>query len=133
MSPQDLRCNQGHWLLKNPRLRKIRYKLRSMLLALFELKEVELLQKIGQVSRDKSLSHDKRTEMRRHLRKEREDLILSFSQRPINCAMCGDREEDLIYQQDDNMWVCHNREGCHQRVEQYAQKVRKMLKERIDN
>lgn len=131
MNPQESKVGQKVRILKNPRLRKIRYGLRTLLFTLFELKEDEIHQKMGDVDRDDSLSYDTKGERFKELRKERENLIITFSQSPINCAMCGSREEDLIYQHDTYMWVCHNREGCHQKVEQYAQEVRKMLKERF--
>ena len=130
MIPQDPRVEQKVKILKNPRLGKIRYRLRTLLFLLFELKEDEIHQKMGEAERDDSLSYDGKNERWKELRKEREKLIISFSQSPINCSMCGSREEDLIYQLDNHMWVCHNRERCHQRVELYAQDVRRQLRER---
>ncbi len=130
MIPQDSKVDQKDMILKNSRLRKIRYRLRTLLLSLFELKEDEIHRKIGEVRRDNSLSYDTKRERFKELQKKEENLIMNFSQSPINCAMCGNREEDLIYQQDTHMWVCHDRKGCHQRVEQHAQEVREILEDR---
>lgn len=133
MIPQDSKVEHKVKILKNPRLRKIRYRLRTLLFFLFELKEDEIHQKMGEAKLDDSLSNDGKSERWKELRKEREKLIINFSQSPINCAMCGNREEDLIYHLDYRIWVCHNREECHQRVEEHAQEVRKLLKERFGN
>jgi len=133
MTPQEPEVMQEVRILKNPRLRKIRHKLRTLLFFLFELKKKELYLKEGEVRASVSLSYDGKSERLKRLLKERENLILSFIQRPINCSLCGSREEDLVYRTDDHMWVCYNRRGCHQRIEENAQNFRKMLKERLGN
>jgi len=131
MIPQEPRVKQKVRSLKNPRLRKVRYELRTLLFLLFEEKKMEIYQKMGDVRRDDSISFDGKKERNKLLLKEEESLILSFIQCPINCSLCGCREEDLIYQLDNHMWVCHNRKECNRRRIQNIQVARKMIRERL--
>ncbi len=130
MTPQNQRVMRKIRTLKNSRLRKVRYELRTLLLLLFEDKKREINLRMGEIRTDDSLSYDGRGEKLKKLLKERENLILSASQHPINCSFCGSREEDLIYQLENHMWVCHIREGCQQRVELNVQDFRRRIKER---
>ncbi len=97
MIPQNSKVEHKVKILKNPRLRRIRYRLRTLLFKLFELKKDEMHRKVGESRRDDSLSYDVKGERFKELQKEEERLIINFSQSPINCAMCGNREEDLLY------------------------------------
>ena len=131
MIPQDSKVEHKVKILKDPRLRNIRYRLRTLLFSLFELKKKDIFYKMGETDRDDSLSYDGKRERRRELRKEKETLVFKFIQSPINCAVCGNRENDLIYQLNNQMWVCHNREDCHKRIEENVQDFRKRFKERL--
>ena len=130
MTPQDQRVKRKVRILKNSRLRKVRYELRTLHFLLFENRKRALRLEISEVRADHSINYDGRREKLKKLLKERNDLILSFSQHPINCSMCGNREGDLIFRLEDHVWVCYNSERCRQRVELHVQEVQRLLKNR---
>jgi len=83
--------------LKDPRLRKIRYELRSLLqkVVLDRLDELsEKLRKADSVEEMQQISWKK------------QDLKRGLIKHPIGCTLCGDRDVDLIYNPNDFSWYC---------------------------
>ena len=68
--------------LKDPKLRKIRYELRSLLFSIYEREYFNLIGKEGQ------------------------DFKKHFFRCPIICWFCGTRMEDLIQDPDTKFWFC---------------------------
>ncbi len=92
--------------LKDSKLRKIRYELRTLFFLAFKRRNRELNVKLGEIRVDNSLSFDGRRERLKKLIKERENLQIFFSQCPINCSLCGNRMEDLIQDPCSLFWFC---------------------------
>lgn len=101
-----LKNKQKVRILKNPRLRKIRYELRTLL-------SLELGKRIKELNKhpDTSLNYDERKERLKRRLKDLEKLKLTFHRSPISCWVCGDRMNDLIQDSDSLFWFCVN---CHQ-------------------
>ena len=108
--------------LKNPILRKVRYELRSLLFLLFKEYKRNINLRIGTLKIDDSYDLNIRNKEIETLLKDKENLILSFCRNPINCSLCGNREENLI--QLDLEWVCYNRTECHQRIMQNVENIK---------
>ena len=106
--------SQGHIVkkkirsLKDSKLRKIRYELRTLFFLFYKRRDRELNIELGRIRGDNSLSFDGRTERLKKLIKERENLRIFFIQCPINCSMCGNRMEDLIQDPCSLFWFCRD-------------------------
>lgn len=114
--------------LRDFRLRKVRYEIRTLLFLLFKKGKRDIYTRMGEVRRNNSISYGARSEELKVLNKKIENLILSFCKSPINCSLCSIRIEDLM--QQDQMWVCYNHDQCNQRRLQKAQGVRDILREK---
>ncbi len=111
-----LKNKQKVRILKNPRLRKIRYELRTLLSLEYYKKRKELYKRSGDIRGDKSISYDERKERLKRLLKDIEKLKLTFHRSTISCWVCGDRMNDLIQDPDSLFWFCVN---CHQDFQFY--------------
>ena len=89
MTSQNLsKSKKGVHKLKDPRLRKIRYELRTLLHLIYKKRMIQL--------RDIPF------------RKERKNFEKHFFQCPIMCWSCGTRMDDLIQSSVTKSWFCVN-------------------------
>ena len=84
--------------LTDPRLRKIRYGLRTLVYLLYQNKLAEL--------REEYTAHDSERDSTLILR-EKEELDLFYHRHHISCWFCGSRMEDLIQESDSLFWFCY--------------------------
>ena len=106
MNQQNIHVKEKARRLKDQRLRKIRYELRTLLFLEYEKRRKEFYKKLGDIKRDSSLSYDQKREKERDLRKENERLMLNYHRHPIGCWFCGNRKDDLIQDLDSLFWFC---------------------------
>jgi hypothetical protein len=92
--------------LKNDRLRKIRYELRTLLRLENEKRINDLHNKFAILSNNKSLTYEERKKKYRLIIKEQEDLRISYGSYPLCCGICGDRMANLIYNPIMYQWRC---------------------------
>jgi hypothetical protein len=83
--------------LKDPRLRKIRYELRSLLRLVW-------LDRLDELS-NKLRSADSVEEMQQ-ISWKKQELDRAADRHPIGCKLCGDRDVDLIYNPNTSRWYC---------------------------
>ena len=92
--------------LKDPLLRKIRYELRTLLRLEYD-KRLELLNKEWQeIQNDKTLTYEQELEKSKAFFKKKEKFELMKSRYPINCEICGDRMENLVWNPNRHQWRC---------------------------
>ena len=92
--------------LKDPKLRKIRYELRTLLHLMYRKRSHEFWEELSIIREDKTLSYDQRREKMREIRKERERLQLRMSASPIGCVWCANQMEDLVFNPKRQCWIC---------------------------
>jgi len=92
--------------LRNEKLRKIRYELRTLLRLEKEKRWRELHDRYVALSNDKSLSYDEEKKEIRFILKKREKLDLNYVRYPLCCGVCGDRTENLVYNPVKCQWLC---------------------------
>ena len=83
--------------IKHPRLRKIRYELRSLLRLVWLDRRRELHE---QHRKAESI------EEMQQISWKIQSLDRAADKHPIGCTLCGDREADLIYNPNDSSWYC---------------------------
>ena len=83
--------------LKDPRLRKIRYELRTLIRLIWLNRRRELSKKELE-----SEDVEEMVKIARKIQKLKRGLI----KHPIGCTLCGDRDVDLIYNPNDSSWYC---------------------------
>jgi len=83
--------------VKNPRLRKIRYELRSLL----RLVWLDRLDEFHKAHRNAES-----VEEMQEIAQKRQKLDRAFYKHPIGCKLCGDRDVDLIYNPNTSRWYC---------------------------
>ena len=88
--------------VKHPRLRKIRFELRSLL----RLVWLDRLDELDEEHR----KADSVEEMQQ-ISWKIQDLDRAADKHPIGCKLCGDRDVDLIYNPNTSRWYC---ERCHE-------------------
>lgn len=102
--------------LRNLKLRKIRYELRTLLHLEFEKRLRLLTREWKKLYEDKSLSYEQWSEMHKKVNMNREKLELMEKRYPICCNICGDRMENLVWNPNRHQWRCIDcYEGAHKR------------------
>ena len=92
--------------LKDERLRRIRYELRTLLRLEKEKRWFKLNDKYYSFAEDKSLSYSERKEKRSFIIKEQEKLNLTYDRYPLCCGVCGDRMKNLAFNPVMCQWRC---------------------------
>ncbi len=92
--------------LKNPKLRKIRCELRTLLHLAYRKKYGEYSKEYSKIQNNKSLTYDKRIKERMVVHRKIEDLRLNHSRYPLGCGWCSDRMEDLVFDPKRQCWFC---------------------------
>ena len=92
--------------LKDEKLKKIRYELRTLLRLEKEKRISNLHEKFVKIARDKSISYDESKKKCRFIIKKQEELRLSYGRYPLCCGICGDRMENLVYNPVMCEWRC---------------------------
>ena len=92
--------------LKDEKLRKIRYELRTILHLEKEKRGKELNERFVKIARDKSISYDERKEKKQVIIKKQEELNLTYNQCPHGCGICGNRMRNLVYNPVKYQWRC---------------------------
>ena len=92
--------------LKDEKLKKIRYELRTLLRLEKEKRWRDLQKRFVKIARDKSLSYDEEKKKTRFILKKQEELDLSYGRYPLCCGICGDRMRNLIYNPIMLQWRC---------------------------
>jgi hypothetical protein len=104
------RNKRGVHILKDPRLRKIRYNLRSILFLEYQRRIKIFLEKREKLDRKedrKEISYRGWRQKIIDIKKERLSLHVAFQSNPIYCIRCGSRQNDLE-QDEESLWVCKN-------------------------
>lgn len=92
--------------LKDERLKKIRYELRTLLRLEKEKRIHELHGRLVAISSDESLSYEERTERRQPIIRKQEELRNNYGLYPLCCGICGDREGNLVFNPVMCQWRC---------------------------
>jgi len=92
--------------LKDEKLKKIRYELRTLLRLGKEKRWRELQRRFVALSNDKSLSYDECKKKHRFIIRKQEELDLTYARYPLCCGICGDRMENLVYNPVMYQWRC---------------------------
>ncbi|TXT53614.1 MAG: hypothetical protein BAJALOKI2v1_900018 [Promethearchaeota archaeon] len=101
---------RGVHILKDPRLRKIRYNLRSILFLEYQrgIKIfLERREKLDIKEDRKEISYREWRQKIIEIKKERLRLHVAFQSNPICCIRCGSRQNDLE-KDEESLWVCKN-------------------------
>lgn len=93
--------------VKNARLRKLRYELRSLIREAYLNRRDELHEK---------LMASESIEIKISFSKKRQELDRVFKKSPICCKYCGDMEGDHVYNPYLEAWFC---EDCYQIQQDY--------------
>ncbi len=97
--------------LKDPKLRKIRFGLRQLLISVVDNEILNLIQKRRLLFKENhgikfnDKRHKKLIEEENRLRKDLREFI-------GKCSSCSDRENDHIFNPKDKMWYC---EECYEK------------------
>ncbi len=102
--------------LKDPRLRKARTELRTLLRLVWEKKTLELHDQIDAIYDDKSLDYEARKPKIRQIKEKIKALDFAYKRAPHGCCVCGRREPDLTYNPCDSTWYC---EDCYEFNQSY--------------
>ncbi len=92
--------------LKDGRLRKIRYELRTFLRLEKEKRIDDLHGKLVAISNNELLSYEERTERRQPIIRKQEELRISYGLYPLCCGICGNRMKNLVYNPVMYQWRC---------------------------
>ena len=92
--------------LKNEKLRKIRYELRTLLRLEKEKRWGDLHERFVALNKDKSISYDEGKKKTRFILGKQEELDLNYIRYPLCCGICGDRMENLVFNPVMNQWRC---------------------------
>jgi len=102
--------------LENPKLRKVRYELRTLLRLEYEKRLNLLTAEWKKLYENNSLTYEERFEIHKNINMRREKLEAMKRRYPINCAICGDRMENLVWNPNRHQWRCVNcYEGAHKK------------------
>lgn len=83
--------------LTNPKLRKVRYEIRTLFYLVYQKKQSDLREESTGYSNKRSKAL---------IWHEMEKIKLIYHRHPISCWFCGDRTEDLIQDTDSLFWFC---------------------------
>ena len=92
--------------LKDEKLKKIRYELRTLLRLEWQERNRELHKRFVAIGKNKSLTYDERKRKRRVIIREQEKLDLTYGLYPLCCGICGNRMENLVYNPVKYQWRC---------------------------
>ena len=92
--------------LKNPKLRKIRCELRTLLHLAYRKKYDEYNMKYSKIQNNKSLTYYEKNERQMVVLQEREELTLNHSRYPLGCGWCSERMDDLVFDPKRQCWFC---------------------------
>lgn len=92
--------------LKDPKMRKIRYELRTLLRLEYESRLEKFHKRLSDIRERSGLTYEQKRDKLREIRMEREKLKLTKLKYPINCAICGDRMENLVWNPNREQWRC---------------------------
>jgi hypothetical protein len=92
--------------LSHPQLRKIRYKLRTVLYLKYKEEQQKVSSKISEINNNKSLSYNDQKRKVKKLNLKRENLNVMTHFYPIACAVCADRTKDLIFRPQQGGYIC---------------------------
>lgn len=95
--------------LKDQRLRKIRYELRTLLNLEYHKRIDGFFKQLDELSELLSsnlLSYEETSARKMKIRRRIERLRLQHSQCSIGCGWCGDRMEDLVFNPKRQCWFC---------------------------
>ncbi len=92
--------------LRDEKLMKIRYELRTLLRLEKEKRIHALHERSIKISGDKSISYDESKKKHRFIIKKQEELRLSYGRYPLCCGICGDRMRNLVYNPIMLQWRC---------------------------
>ncbi len=92
--------------LKDPQLLKIRYELRTLLRLEYEHRLEEFHKRLSDIRKNSDLTYEQKRDKLRDIRMERERFELAKLKYPINCAICGDRMENLVWNPNRHQWRC---------------------------
>lgn len=102
--------------LKDPHLRRIRYELRTLLRLEYEKRLDRFYRKLSVIRNDDSLTYEQKRDRLKDIRMRREKFEAMKKRYPINCAICGDRMENLVWNPNRHQWRCIPcYEGAHKR------------------
>lgn len=92
--------------LKDAKLRRIRYELRTLLYLEKEKRIDELHDSFALLHKDGSIDFKKKKKEYRIIIEEQEILRLNYGRYPLCCGICGDRMANLIYNPIMHQWRC---------------------------
>ena len=92
--------------LKDPRLRKARTELRTLLALVWDKQVAELDDKIEEIDRDDSLDLKSKIRKPDQIREKILALKRIYHQSPVGCRTCGNRDRDLTYVPALDTWYC---------------------------
>ena len=102
--------------LKDPRLRKARTELRTLLRLVWQKQRRSLYDKIKEIRRDKSLDYESKKPKIRLIKEKIKSLDYAYKRAPHGCCVCSRREPDLTYNPCDSSWYC---ESCYEFNQSY--------------
>ena len=105
--------------LKDPRLRKARYELRTLLRLVWEKQISDLYDKIETIRDDDSLELDTKIQRKAQIDKQIEAIDFAYLHGPHGCRLCGDRDADLTYNPCNSTWFC---ESCYKSNQEFYKK-----------
>lgn len=85
--------------LTDPKLRKIRYEIRTLFYLFYQKKLLDLRDEYAFIK-------IKRERSRSLIWSEMEKIKLIYNRNPISCWFCGNRKDDLIQDPDSLFWFC---------------------------
>lgn len=94
--------------LKDPRLRKIRTELRTLLRLVWQDQVRDLYNQIDIIYNDKSLDYKTQKLKTDVIRKKIEKIDFAYLHGPHGCRVCGNREADLTFNPCTSTWYCEN-------------------------
>jgi len=102
--------------LKDPRLRKARTELRTLLHLVWQEYRRALSDQIDAIYNDKSLDYESRTKKVGQIIDEIKTLDFTYNHSCIRCRVCGHQDLDLTYNPKDSTWYC---ESCYRANQEY--------------
>jgi len=103
-----IRNKKGIRKLASPRLRRVRYNLRTLIYLEYRERRKKIDEKYDFIAANKSLDYYKKVEKKSKSLREREKLDRTFDRHSICCRYCGDRMEDLIFDSKRQGWFCES-------------------------
>jgi len=102
--------------LKDPRLRRARTELRTLLSLVWDKQVSDLYDQIEVIINDDSLDLETKIYRKDRVRKKIADLNSIYDRSPIGCRVCRNRDRDLTYVPALDTWYC---EPCYEFNQDY--------------